>query len=64
MAAQVFLMIFAIATGACVGALLLLFLAMGRDDRRQKWGLRSDAVTSSEKAARTLVGISRPRWDD
>jgi hypothetical protein len=64
MAALVILVIFAIATGICTGASLLLFLAIGRDDRRQKWGLRSDAVTSSEKAARTLVGLSGSRWDE
>lgn len=63
MAALVVLVLSAVATGTCTGALLLLFLAMGRDDRRQKWGLRSDAVTSSERAARTLVGVSSSRWD-
>jgi hypothetical protein len=63
MAALVVLVIFAVATGACTGALLLLFLAMGRDGRRGKWALRSEAVTSSEKAARSLVGISNSRWN-
>jgi hypothetical protein len=63
MAALVLLGLVLIIAGACLGAFLKLSFAIRREDRGQKWGLRSDAPSRSAQSARDLVGMSSSRWD-
>jgi hypothetical protein len=63
MASLVVLGVVTVIVGTCIGAFLKLSFAIRRDDR-ERWALRFDAPNQGAQTARTLVGISRPRWDD
>jgi hypothetical protein len=57
----VVLVLITIATGATIGVILRLSLAIGWEDRRTG-SLRFDAPSASTRTARSLVGVSRSGW--
>jgi hypothetical protein len=63
MAALVVLGLIMIIGGVCIGAFLMLSLAIRREDRAQRGTFQLDPPTASTKAARILVGITGSRWE-
>jgi hypothetical protein len=62
MASVVILVLIAIAFGVFFGGLLMVSLAIRREDK-SLGSLQFDAPTYSSRTARILVGINSSRWE-